>query len=143
MNAQDTSQKPQSVALAVILLWASLGAGVVKMLLHQFRYASTGSDAVAYTVIAVTLAIIVFLIVKIAAGKNWARIVFLVLFVIGTFPMAAVILDEFADAPFMGALSVAQIGLQAYALYLLFTQPGSAWFRKATQLERQQESQSP
>jgi hypothetical protein len=131
MEEQGTSPKPQSVALAVKLLWASLGVGVVKAFLYQFKHAAAGSEAITYAVLAATLAIIAFLIFKIAAGRNWARIAFLVLFVLGSFPMAGVILGEFASAPFMGALSVAQIGLQAYALYLLFTQPGSAWFRKA------------
>lgn len=131
MEEQNAPQKPQSVALAVSLLWASLGVGVVKITFELFKHAAGGIDAISFTVLAATLAIVVFLIFKIAAGRNWARIAFLVLFVLGSFPMAGVILDEFASAPFMGALSVAQIGLQAYALYLLFTQPGSAWFRKA------------
>jgi hypothetical protein len=74
-----------------------------------------------------------FLIFKISTGKNWARITYLVLFIIGMLPAVPVILGEFSRLPVVGALSLAQVGLQLFALVLLFTKPGSGWFRKVAE----------
>jgi hypothetical protein len=63
-------------------------------------------------------------------GRNWARIVFLVLFVIGALPYFAVLAEMFARPKLTASLSVIQLLLQAAAMVLVFTRPGSAWFRR-------------
>ncbi len=131
MEAQDSAQKPQSVKTAVNLLWASLAVGLVKMLMDLSNLSAIAPAAFTNFVLIFVFAFIAFLIFKISAGRNWARITFLVLFVIGMLPTLPLMLGEFSRAPVVGALSVAQVGLQVYALFLLFTQPGSAWYRKA------------
>ncbi|MEQ1535132.1 MAG: hypothetical protein ABL923_04580 [Burkholderiaceae bacterium] len=130
METQNAVQKPQPVATAVNLLWASMAVGLVKMLM-DFSYLSAVAPA-AFTnfVLVFTFALIAFLIFKISVGRNWARITFLVMFVIGMLPTLPLMLGELSRSPVVGALSVAQVGLQVYALFLLFTQPGSVWFRK-------------
>lgn len=130
MEAQDSVQKPQSVDTAVNLLWASLAVGLVKMLMDLSSLSAIAPAAFTNFVMIFVFAFIAFLIFKISAGRNWARITFLVLFGIGMLPTLPLILAEFSRAPVVGALSVAQVGLQVYALFLLFTQPGSAWYRK-------------
>jgi len=130
MEAQDSVQKPQSVKTAVNLLWASLAVGLVKMLMDLSNLSAIAPPAFTNFVLIFVFAFNAFLIFKISAGRNWARITFLVLFVIGMLPALPLMLGEFSRAPVVGALSVAQVGLQVYALFLLFTQPGSAWYRK-------------
>jgi hypothetical protein len=82
-------------------------------------------------VVVCTYAVLILLVLKIARGRNWARIVFLILFIIGTVPTLPIVRDELERAPLVGALSILQILLQIWVLVLLFTKPGSAWFRKA------------
>lgn len=130
MESQSAAGRPRSVGIAVTLLWASLFVGVVKVLM-DFSYlrAVARADLISFVII-FTFALIVFLIFRISAGKNWARIAYLVLFVIGTLPTVPIVLGEFSRSPVAGVLSVVQVGLQIYALVLLFTKPGSGWFRK-------------
>lgn len=130
METKNAVQKPQSVATAVNLLWASLAVGLVKMLMDFSNLSAVAPAAFTNFVLVFTFALIAFLIFKISAGRNWARITFLVMFVIGMLPTLPLMLGEFSRSPVVGALSVAQVGLQVYALFLLFTQPGSVWFRK-------------
>ena len=130
MEMQNAVQKPQPVATAVNLLWASMAVGLVKMLMDFSSLSAVAPAAFTNIVLVFTFALIAFLIFKISAGRNWARITFLVMSVIGMLPTLPLMLGEFSRSPVVGALSVAQVGLQVYALYLLFTQPGSVWFRK-------------
>jgi hypothetical protein len=130
MEARSVSQRPHSVGSAVNLLWASLAVGLLKTLMRFADFSAQASAAFTIFVVAFTFAIIGFLIVSISAGKNWARITLLVLFVIGVLPTLFIVSSELSRSLLLGTLSVAQIGLQGFALFLLFTQPGSTWFRK-------------
>ena len=131
MEAQSAGQKPRPIVTAVNLLWASLAVGLVKMLMDFSNLSTVAPAAFTNFILVFTFALSGFLIFKISAGRNWARITFLVLFIIGVLPTLPIVFGEFSRSTVVGALSVAQIGLQVYALFLLFTQPGSGWFRKA------------
>ncbi|MEN6630683.1 MAG: hypothetical protein ABFC42_13685 [Sulfuricella sp.] len=82
--------------------------------------------------------LISFLIVKLSAGKNWARIVFLLQFLVGVLPVQAAMVKGLPMPPtveaisLIGVLSLVSFSLQAYALYLIFTKPGNIWFHKIT-----------
>ena len=130
METQSAAQKPQPVVTAVNLLWVSLAVGLVKMLMDFSNLSGMAAAAFTNFILIFTFALIAFLIFKISAGRNWARITFLVMFIIGVLPTLPIVLGEFSRSAVVGALSAAQIGLQVYALFLLFTQPGSSWFRK-------------
>jgi hypothetical protein len=130
METQDAVKKPQSVTTAINLLWASLAVGLVKMLMDFSNLSAIAPAAFTNFVLIFTFAFIGFLNFKISAGRNWARITFLFMFVIGMLPTLPLMLGEFSRAPVVGALSIAQVGLQVYAMFLLFSQPGSGWFRK-------------
>lgn len=130
METAPASQKPQAVVTAINLLWASLAVGLVVTLMDFSNLNAAAPAVFAYFVLIFTFALIVFLILKISAGRNWARITFLVMFIIHVLPSLPSMPGEFSRSAVVGALSVAYIGLQIYALFLLFTQPGSSWFRK-------------
>lgn len=131
MDAQSAVQKPESVSTAVKLLWAALALGLVKTLVDITHLSGVAPSVFTNTVLVLVFALNGFFIFKIAAGKNWARITYLVLFIIGVLPSIPIVLGEFSRSAVLGALSVAQVGLQACALFLLFSQPGAGWFRKA------------
>ena len=63
----------------------------------------------------------------IRAGKNWARIVFLILFAIGSLE----ILPRVAGAQLLPAyvvVFVLQMAMKGYATWMMFSLPGSHWF---------------
>lgn len=131
METQHVAQKPQSVSTAVVLLWASLAVGLVKVVIdYSYLMSQTPSVATVIFFLVLTFALLGFLVFRISAGKNWARIAFLVMFLIGVLPTVHHTAAEFSRSFFVGALSAAQLGLQGYALFLLFTQSGNPWFRK-------------
>lgn len=68
-----------------------------------------------------------WVVIKIGAGKTWARRTVLVSFILEALWAAAgqtdaSVADFLADVP--------DFGLQMYALYLLYTRPGRQWFGK-------------
>jgi peptidoglycan/LPS O-acetylase OafA/YrhL len=76
-----------------------------------------------YAVLALTM---VWVIRKIGAGKNWARSSLLLGFILDVLYTLS--------PPYHGMLSyrtdLPALGLQIYALYLLYTGPGSFWFHR-------------
>lgn len=131
MHPQTPVQKPQSVRTAVGLLWASMGLGVLA-LVAEYANPETARPVTTLAVI-FAFGLVGFLFLMISAGKNWARIAYLVVFAMGSLQLLATLSAELQHAPLLAALAVAQAGVQAHALYLLFTGPGSAWFRAAAQ----------
>ena len=122
--------KPSQIDTAVSLLWASLAIGFVKSLMDMQHMGSQASPAFINFILISVIAVMVLLIVFISKGKNWARITFLVLFVLGSLPSVPLLLGEFTRSPVLGAFSIIQFVLQVIALYLIFTKPGSSWFKK-------------
>jgi phosphoglycerol transferase MdoB-like AlkP superfamily enzyme len=136
---QDPEERPQGVKTAVNLFWASMALGLVDVLLDFAHISARIAEAaeakapvvfISIMVLVVGFAFSAFLIAKISAGRNWARIVFLILFAIGMLDALPEIYAEFTRAPFIGALSLLQVGMLVYGVFLVFTQPGSVWFRK-------------
>ncbi len=120
---------PPLVTLANRLLWSSLGLGVLRAAFDWPEIARTGPIAFVLPVMVLTFAVVAFLIVMIARRRNWARIVFLALFVIGTLMNGPSTVEEILTRPVLGLCGLMQILLQGGALFLLFRPPASAWFR--------------
>lgn len=135
MATQNEIQKPQSVLTAGYFIWAS-SIFSLYMALSTLRIAMPVEFRIAALVLGFGL--ISFLVVKLSAGKNWARIVFLTQFLVGVLPAQAAMVKGLPMPPtveaisLVGALSLISFSLQAYALYLVFTKPGNIWFHKIT-----------
>ena len=123
-------QKPAQVTTAVRLLWTTLGLGLVNAVLEwRFLTAATSVGLVLSTQV-LTFAILAWLTIKISRGRNWARITYLALLLVGL-PVAFLQFPTiFTRSPISGAISVAQVLLQVAALYLCFSDPGRRWFRR-------------
>ena len=130
METINVTQKPSSILIAVNLFWASWAAGLANVLLDFSNLNVLAPAATIYFTLIFTFIILALLTWKISAGKNWARIVFLVMFLIGLIPSLPIMLSEFYRFPLVGALSLATTCLQGYALFLTFTNPGNIWFSK-------------
>ena len=130
METQSATNRPRSVSSAVNLLWASLVVGLLKVFMDLSHLGDMASVAAIVVLSVVFVALFGFLYFKISVGKNWARITLLVMGVIGIVPTFSIVSTEFSRSVVVGTLSLLQLTLQTYAAFLLFTQPGSNWFRK-------------
>jgi len=129
-------QKPQSVSTAINLLWISIAIRLVSASIEYFNtvgvLASDAPTRFSHFLVVFGFAISVFLIFKIAAGKNWARIVYFVVFVTDVIVLPFMLAD-FWQSLLINVLFMTEAGLQAYALFLLFTQPARSWFLRKWQ----------
>jgi len=127
-------QKPIEIQRAVNCLWASLAIGLIRPFMdwqHIQQISSQTSAAFTLFVSLAVIAVVAWLIYKISKRKNWARITYLVPTLLGSVPYVPMLVTEFKRSPFIGGLSVLQLSLQIFALWLLFTKPGSTWFKQA------------
>jgi hypothetical protein len=124
--------RPDRIATATNLLWGAVGIGIV-ILFREATFlksqASIGGIALITAIVFVSMALLIY---KISKGRNWARLTFLILFILGAFPYIPNLLDMFNRSLLTGSLSLVQLVMQLTALYFLFTKPGSTWFKKAT-----------
>ena len=122
--------KPRSVTLAVMLLWISLAIGVIKMPFDPAGMKAVPFPALVWSIAAAIMAFFCVLIFMISSGRNWARITFLVLFLLGLLVGLPGVMAEFQRAPMLALVSVAASVMQLWAVILLFTSPGKGWFGK-------------
>jgi len=121
--------RPHEIILATRLLWFSLTLGVVNFAFDSAVIAGSllpGSLAVAL----LSWGSLAGLTHNMARGRNWARIVFLVLYVAGV-PVSIWVLPAMLDRSIvLTAVSLAMSVLQTVALYLVFIGGGARWFRR-------------
>jgi len=114
----------QNPVTAVFLISASLLLGLVRLPLEF-----------APSLFALLVAVPTFLFMGLIAwqiycGKNWARIVFTVLFVLGL-PISILPLAEALQSrPFSGILGIFQLVLQTSAMTLLWLPGSRPWFHR-------------
>lgn len=122
--------KPPSVVLAVNLLWGGLALGLLRVLLESPTLIATPKMMVTGGGFLLAVAIYAFLIVKISSGRNWARIIFLVLTLADLILSGPGIVSGFGRAPLGATVSLGGSVLQVIGLVLLFMSPGKSWFGK-------------
>lgn len=143
-----SSQKPNNVTLAIRLLWGVLIIGVVNSAL-SWNYSISqvpadfpmNKDLFAFLMISITLGITAWLIYKISSGRNWARLVFLIMFIIGIITMAfsvSQLIETFNYSKVISFLTLVTSLLQVIGLILLFSKEGNTWFTTQKALRKQQ-----
>jgi hypothetical protein len=123
------AEAPPAVTRAVRLLWFSFVLTFVEIALDW--EAQIGGVSLVYLLVwmGVMCALQVWLYLKIARGRNWARITFLVLIAI-TLPVSFTSILEMAQrAPVAAGVTLIDLFVVFFALYLLFF-PGRSWFRR-------------
>lgn len=131
--------KPRKVNTAVNLLYASLGIGVINSGLMPSELDEFSSSGSVLIDAFFTLGLLWFMAYMIGKGKNWARITFLVFFIMG-FPLSIVVLPMYLSllslsyTPIiLGILNLVQTGMQLIAMVFLFQGESSAWFKAIKQ----------
>jgi hypothetical protein len=126
-STSPSSGKPAAVTKAVTLLLISLAISVVSFLwvLSLFTQMDVGISALLFFFSSLFN---VWLIYNINEGRNWARITFLVLFILGLLLYSHKLIQLLSVSFVCGGLSITRIVLQIVALSFLFGRTARPWF---------------
>lgn len=125
---------PKQVIWSVWLLRASLVIGYASLFLVQNLSAALGdvpdearsaSMVFFFIILALTAVVYLWLIQCVKDGRNWARIIMLLLTALGVFSMIS---SNDETPAVMHAISVVDTIIDITAMVLLFRVPGSLWF---------------
>ncbi len=128
--AHQLTERPRQVIYAVLLLWISIVISIPQ-LYGEYQRAPDTSELVLFLIfVVIVLAISITLNIYVWRGRNWARIVLLVL-AVGSLIVFLVSVTETLKNPVIEiVLNVVALVIEAIAVYLLFTRPGSLWFHR-------------
>lgn len=123
-------KKPQAVSIAVILYIVSLLLGPVILALDYDYMTKLVPAAGLYGALVISFALSAFLIWKMSQGRNWARIVLLIFFVLGSYTAYTAIIQSLERSTLLGVMqAIQQLSILA-ALVLVFFPPGAEYFKK-------------
>jgi hypothetical protein len=122
-------QQPTAVSTAVSMLWLALVVSIISSALRI--KGATHQDAVNYGLwlLIANAAMSIWLNLKIAAGRNWARIVWMVWFLLGAAATVALFLTILKQYEW-NTLARFQGLLQTTAFVLLLTPSAARWFKR-------------
>ena len=130
---QEKKSKPYNVSIAVTLLWIVIAVGVIS---SSFNFSSSleianasglGLGWLIFTLY-FTYLLLAFFIWKIRQGRNWARITYLVLFILGvSMTIYSYLTSEVST--FSIILEIVGMIVQIVVLVFLFQKPSSDWFK--------------
>jgi hypothetical protein len=126
-----TAERPRQIVWVVQLAAFNYALGLVTIAISWEYFARLQSMTPTIISQSFTLVVLFWLYYKIFHGRNWARIVWLVLSLIGlaVMPMAYKLLDA---APGIIKLQMfIGLGITLVIIWLLFFSPGRHWFRRA------------
>lgn len=132
---EHAQRRPLNLVIAVRLLWISFGIGLISLPLKLF-FAPIPMSAplivMAFSVAGIVALMNAWLIVKIASGRNWARIVWIVLYAIGV--CAIVMSPQFlaGNSLIVRLINVIQFLMQLVVVALLLTPTAVQWFKQET-----------
>jgi len=130
MNAENPPEaggRPPEVLYALRLAFASLAVALIAMPFGP-PVAKPQLWVIKIIGLILTLSFTTFLLIMILRGRNWARMLFIVLFFIGfpfTIPAFLIVLQK---KPVAAVFFLAQLSLQLMAVVLLLQKPTRNWF---------------
>lgn len=123
-------ERPIQVNRAVQLLFASLAIGLIRTIFALTQRASGTALILAALIVIAVFALGFFLVWRISARGNWARIILLALVLVAIPFGILASRAELKQSVASGSLSILIAILQLIGTYLLFTRNSNAWFRK-------------
>lgn len=122
-------ERPPAVTTAVRLLFASLAIGLIRAIFGLTQRVSGAPLLLATLIVIAVFALGFFLVWRISARGNWARIILLVLVLINL-PFAVMAnVGELKRSILSGTLSICIEVILWIGTYLLFTRNSNLWFR--------------
>ena len=127
---QKKSQ-PDKVSTALTLLWITIAIGVIRSIMEFSNTSELTSFGLGFGIFIAVFAFVIVasFIYMIGRGKNWARITFLVFFIIGIPLAGRSLFQSLLRNPVSGILGIVEIILEIIALVFLFQKPSSDWFK--------------
>jgi hypothetical protein len=123
-----TRARPKAVAIAAYLVWIALAVTLAEALIQDSHRTPFDFSFVAISVAVFSVPIL--LVYMIWRRHNWARITFAALMVIGMYFTIPEVIASWEGAPFASIGRSAIAALQLVGLYLLFSVPSNAWFKR-------------
>jgi hypothetical protein len=126
--------RPLHASIGIWILYAGLAIGLLRMLLDPDPSDPNIPNWFAPVVGSITLVLMAAIVAAMGSGRNWARILFLLMFIAGLPVMYAIAADLAAmlsGRPGATAILVIQTCSQAAALVLVFTPSSNSWYRAA------------
>jgi hypothetical protein len=142
----DIMEKPLNVFIAVGLMYCSTAINLIENVVLDPLGHVHRSPVGTITGLLLGFALASFIFQKIFNGRNWARILMAVLYLV-FIGLTLLILPKLLEKSYVsGVIFLIQTVLQVTALILLFTDPGKQWFKSRdgssfvqAQLKRKQE----
>ncbi|MDD5129803.1 MAG: hypothetical protein PHS66_01960 [Candidatus Omnitrophica bacterium] len=125
------SIKPKSVIMGVRFLYAAIIVSFLRGIIvgRQIGEVENIPFVSVILVLIFVSCLTWFLVYKISLGKNWARILYTILFIIGNgltiFPLIASVVKH----PVSGLLGIGQAVLELIGMMMLFSVSSNQWFK--------------
>jgi ABC-type sugar transport system permease subunit len=141
MSNAEQLIRPPKVATSVKLLYTALGIEIIRIIIGAFKGSMKSGrleDAQAFSFVLFCMFCIIIikgiLINMISIGRNWARITFLVLFILGSLAVVRMF-QSLKHDPFYSVLGLVIFVLQAIALVFLLQADSASWFNSIKYLK--------
>jgi hypothetical protein len=133
MSTDASSDKPKSVQRAVVCLWISVGLALI-VTGAPFIGLLDSPDIVTATITnLVTAGFLALVAAKIGAGRGWARWLFAVVYILGSFAgiVSLLVAPQMfrSSPPILQGSGILQFALQTAAFVLMFTSTSRQWFK--------------
>lgn len=122
---------PASIKTAVLLMWTAFLLSIIT------SYARVNSSEPGFALPIIYLFMIVYflllalIVYQTSRGRNWARITYVVLTLLGWYGTIVEPIMSIKRAPVVGLLSIALIVLGLIAIILLFMPASNLWFKQS------------
>jgi hypothetical protein len=139
MRANTIPNKPSKVTLAVSLLYLSSAIGLANYLIQWLLGGTIAGESVGHTeivILLITTPMFFWLYYMIGKGRNWARIIVLII-LIPVVPVSAfLVIQSLSQTPFSNLLGIQDIIVEnlttilyIVAMVFLFQRDSSDWFK--------------
>ena len=128
MPTKAISERPLKVARAVKIFYLVVGVGIIRAVMTIIRHADVRSPYFLIYTKLIIYAGSLYVIYQLSKGRNWARWVLVVIFIIS---IPLVILPAFASFshnPVNSLLGFTQTALYIIGLVFVFHRSSSSWF---------------
>ena len=121
--------RPRQVQVAVALLWLSLALGVPEAVLGTRQFEGTIMGVGVTVITLLIFGLVGWVNVKVYQGRNWARVVMLVLTALSVVTVLFPSGESTAEGPLLQGLYLFDVLIEVVAMMLVFSNPGSLWFK--------------
>ena len=126
----SNANPPNLVVCAAALVVLSAILAVMRFAIDYDLIVQSGYEVEAIVVFAISLGSMLFFAYMALKGRNWARVVFLIVVSIGLLPALAVVGEELRRNAFLGFFILTQAICQVAAIVMFFLPKSNDWYRE-------------